>query len=131
MEKKKPKGSDIVQTLAPSFSEDFNYKFAEERSLTFLESFLEDLDNAGASTFMKYVSGCEIMQDRVRVEFNSETNAELMVPRANTCGVSINIFRFFLNQNQFSEVMGNLLGNPSFNGIDLMQHKNLFVFSFL
>ena len=113
IEKQKPKGSDIVKILKPSYSEDLNYKFAEETVVTFLEDFLEDLNHEDASTFMKYVSGCEMMRDNVRVEFNSETNVEMMVPKAGTCGVSLNLSRFFINQNQFSEIMSNLLANPS------------------
>ena len=113
IEKQKPKGSDIVKILKPSYSENPNYRFAEETVVTFLEDFLEDLNHEDASTFMKYVSGCEMMHGNVRVEFNSETNVEMMVPKAGTCGVSINLSRFFLNQNQFSEIMGNLLANPS------------------
>ena len=113
IEKQKPKGSDIVKILNPSYSENPNYRFAEETVVTFLEDFLEDLNHEDASTFMKYVSGCEMMRGSVRVEFNSETNVELMVPKAGTCGVSISISRFFLNQNQFSGIMSNLLANPS------------------
>ena len=113
LRKLKPKGSDICECLHPVFSDNISLRTAEERSFSFLESFIEEMDFTSAAVFMKFVSGCEIRHEEITVEFNGETNLELMIPRASTCGVSINISRFFTNQNQFFAIMKNLLNDSS------------------
>ena len=58
---------------------------------------------------MKFVSGSEIVQKSIKIQFNGEILSELMLPRSSTCTITLQISRFFVNQRQFTSTMKHVL----------------------
>ena len=109
----KPSGSEVADKLNPSFSESIPLRSAEERCFQFLEEYVRGLKEEDAAMFVKYVSGIEVLPGSIEVEFNSESREELMIPRVNTCSVSLVISRFFTTKKQLTKIMTHVLKNPS------------------
>ena len=109
-----PTGMQVVANLHINYSrdEDGTLKALEERLPDYLQTFLVSLGKDQLTTFIRFVSGCEILPERILVEFNSEMAEELMIPTAHTCSVSLHLSRYFLTYQSFSSVMQNLLTNP-------------------
>eukprot|EP00111_Clytia_hemisphaerica_P017974 TCONS_00053206-protein len=78
----RPNGSDIIEKLKPTFdSESQIFKKAEQRCFVFLQNFIEELSQSEASIFMKFVTGMEMMQEKINVTFNGQDNPQMMLPR--------------------------------------------------
>jgi len=119
MELMKPSGSDVALKLIPMYS-DVDYLFiAEERVFGYLERFLKGASTEVCARFLKYVSGCELLCS-VTVEFNSQFEEELMIPNASTCGRVLTISRYFLNQEQFDNILNNLLQSRLWKRFEVM-----------
>ncbi len=74
--------------------------------------FLTSLSRADLMVFLRFVSGAEIMPGSIIVEFNGESNQELMIPIAHTCATSIHLSRFFLAYESLATNLKNLIANP-------------------
>eukprot|EP00794_Sanderia_malayensis_P004921 gene4921-5568_t len=107
-----PNGLQVVAKLSLNLSDDAELQALESRVADYLQTFLVSLNQTDAATFLRFVSGSEILQATIRVEFNGEINEERMVPKANTCSCSLHISRYFLTFQSLSEIMKRLLANP-------------------
>ena len=76
-----------------------------------LEDYIESLDEAKAAWFLKFVSGAEIPQLSILINFNSETASELMVPSSFTCSPCLHLSKYFTTYDSLATVMNNILKN--------------------
>ena len=111
----KPTGVEVVSRLRFKYSDEQNqwHLPMEERVADFLQTFLVSLNQRDLLAFVRFVSGCEILPQSILVEFNSESNEEMMAPSAHTCSVSLHISRYFLTYQSLELIFKNLLSNTS------------------
>lgn len=110
-----PTGVEVVSRLRFKYSGDDNQWRVpmEERVADFLQTFLVSLNQRDLLSFVRFVSGCEILPQSILVEFNSESNEEMMAPSAHTCSVSLHVSRYFLTYQSLESIFKNLLSNTT------------------
>ena len=108
-----PSGAEIVKALTIKYSGSPNLYGFEEKVAGFLECFLLTLTQKEAAVFMRFVSGNERVS-RVIVEFNGAATEERMIPRSNTCSVTLHVSRCILTQDQFDKLFSFLFLHKEF-----------------
>lgn len=108
-----PRPQDIYRCLEPEYSELENLRIAEERCFGYLENIVALFDDEQCKVFLKFVSGTELICSKIFVTFNGMTCKELMIPKASTCGVALEISRYFISQKQLENILVNVLNNRS------------------
>ena len=93
------------------YSNDKSLFGLEEKVYGYVERYIQSLSVENAATFMKYVSGAEMMQTLIFVTFNGNTSREMMIPTAHTCSVELEVSRFYFSFEQFKDSMDNILRN--------------------
>eukprot|EP00794_Sanderia_malayensis_P007518 gene7518-8351_t len=106
-----PAGVEVVSKLKFKYSDNDTQYALEERVAGFLQTFLVSLGRNDIMSFVRFVSGCEILPASIQVEFNGESNEEMMIPSAHTCSISLHISRYFLTYQSLQSVFKNLLVN--------------------
>eukprot|EP00794_Sanderia_malayensis_P021313 gene21313-23386_t len=106
-----PTGVEVVSKLKFKYSDNDTQYALEERVAGFLQTFLVSLGRNDIMSFVRFVSGCEILPASIQVEFNGESNEEMMIPSAHTCSISLHISRYFLTYQSLQSVFKNLLVN--------------------
>eukprot|EP00794_Sanderia_malayensis_P007613 gene7613-8453_t len=106
-----PTGVEVVSKLKIKYSDNDMQYALEERVAVFLQTFLVSLGRNDIMSFVRFVSGCEILPASIQVEFNGESNEEMMITSAHTCSISLHISRYFLTYQSLQSVFKNLLIN--------------------
>lgn len=108
----KPDGKKITTLLKEPDSSDPHI----ERVFSFLTRFTNGLDEGDARTFLKFVTGIEVLDENrlITVQFNGVTDPERMVPTAHSCGNVLTLSKYFLAYNHFENIFKKVIDHTEF-----------------
>ena len=81
---------------------------AERQCPEFLQKFIRSLDSAALGTFLKYVTGSDIMPENIEVSFTS-MDGFARRPIAHTCGPLLELPRTYISYSELAEEFTSLL----------------------
>ena len=76
------------------YSNDKSLFGLEKKVYGYVERYIHSLSVGNAATFMKYVSGAEMMQTLIFVTFNGNTSREMMILTPHICSVELEVSIF-------------------------------------
>ena len=85
----------------PTFSSDPVMAEMEKKVYEYLQRYLQGLCSQKSEDLLRFVTGHEVITGRITVEFNGNSNRELMIPKSHTCGMVIELSKFV---NSYSNV---------------------------
>ena len=97
-----PDGKKITSLLEEPDSGDPHI----ERVFGYLTRFTNGLDEGDARTFLKFVTGIEVLDEKtlITIQFNGVTDPERMVPTAHSCGNVLTLTKYFFTYDHFEEI---------------------------
>ena len=99
--------------MQPRYSSDGELYGLEENVFGFVERYVRSLNGKQSQDFMRYVSGSDIIQNKIYISFNGITNLEEMIPKAHACGVDMEVSRFLHSFEQLKLYMDNIFASPA------------------
>ena len=105
-------GDNIVKVLnAPTPSGDPIAAELETKVYDYLRRYVEGLCPEKSGEFLRFVTGHEVVTGKISIEFNSNTNFEMMLPIGHTCGMVIELSRFTGSFSDLELLITNALNN--------------------
>lgn len=92
---------------------------AERQCLEFLQKFIRSLDFAALGTFLKYVTGSDIMPENMEVSFTS-MDGFARRPIAHTCGPLLELPRTYISYSELAEEFTSLLRDKGAWGFNIV-----------
>ena len=109
-----PSGEELIKkVICSSHSEDPTFKLREEEIIEYLKCFLCGCSKDMISDFLEFVTGCETLVGLIHIQFNSEDNENLLLPKANTCSKTLHLTRYINSQEHFDGLMRQALKKGS------------------
>lgn len=100
----KPTAKKVIKALDAKPTSD-----AEKESLSFLKKFIKSLDAVSLKTFLKFVTGSDVMVlQTISVSFNSVEGIG-RTPIAHTCGPTLELPSTYQSYNELAEEFTNIL----------------------
>ena len=75
-----PTGVDLVNLLAPQFTEETVYRGLEEIVVNIVEMYIGNLKSEKLHQFFRFTTGGDTLPGSLRLTFNGNTNEEMMTP---------------------------------------------------
>jgi hypothetical protein len=110
----KPDGKKIIDVLVKSAG-DAEGMPHEDRVFDFLKRFFNGLSSLHCERFLKFVTSQEVLTTNtvILVQFNGNTNPEMMIPLSFTCGNVFRISKYFFTYDHLEKTMYDLLNSPA------------------
>ena len=90
----KPTGEEISKRLEVRYSNDGTSYGLVGVVIGYLRQYLDSMNSDETKEFLTFVTGAEILPKRLGVEFNGNTNGELMLPVGHLCSREIELSRY-------------------------------------
>ena len=116
-----PTGDLIAQTLTPIFGDDIVLNQLEQTIFSHIERYVREMDTSKAQLFLKFVTGCETLQQPISIIFNSMEQEQQILPKAHTCSCKLELSRFTPSYSWLCTTMDNILsGSYSRSGFQFV-----------
>lgn len=111
---KMPTAKKVLRTLSCQPTD-----AAERQCFEFLQKFIRSLDFAALGTFLKYVTGSDIMPENIEVTFTSMDGFSRR-PIAHTCGPLLELPRTYISYSDLAEEFTSLLRDKGAWGFNIV-----------